>query len=275
MGIKKKALNKIRKDRQADLSENENKQDNNDDNIGDYSYNFEDSSLSGNDSDMIKDKDKADKAKEKKKIQHKQTNKEINQKNDDNSEIILDESELTMRDFLKYKIIFEVFKYQVNSGLYFSFFEVFHYVFCKCLSWGNKKKKFQTFDVALRLIDKDTDFVTLIRSVQDFDLIKKALLEKDQQNLFSSIARETITMSDMKSSTTENLANPKSFKEDKSDRSLINLNLTARTNLLKQQIDCLNSALKNLSNSDREDDDVDVKLINQLKVDNGLIGAIS
>ena len=277
LGVKKKALNKIRKDKNKIASNDDiNKVDknSNDINFDDLSYDFDvDSSKSDVDeSNNIKNKDLVDNGRKKGllKVLSKQEKQENdNSKNSDNtSEIELDENDLSKRMYLKYKIIFEVFKHQVNAGMKFTNFEVLLYNLFRCCICGKLKRKFVTYEKGVKLVKKDTDYVSLIRSVQDFELIKKSLLEKEQLDLFSSFSKETIILNNqgLDDSNTRKIRKKTIVKDYKEDG-----NQNTQVSCLQQKMKKFDETLINLANSDRDDDSVDEKLLNQLHVDKKII----
>lgn len=196
----------------------------------------------------------------------------------DDSNICLDESEMTMREYLKYKIIYEVFKNQIYSGMRFTEWEAFFYIFCKCFSKCTKAahRKFVTYEKAVKLIKKDTDYCSLIKSIQDYDLIKKSLLNKDQFSLFQSFTKEAINLNKKeKDCQNENNSQTKleseRIEKEKSSSSKKFKEDSNKKEKLQMGIHNLNEALSNIASSDTEDDPINMKLLLQLKIKDGLI----
>lgn len=156
----------------------------------------------------------------------------------------------------KFEIIYEVYKHEVYSGTKLSFVEVFVYLLCRCCMCGKLRRKFQTFSNAMKRAKVDTDFLSIIRSVQEFENIKKVFFDEEQFSLFNSLSNDKID-----SETVEK--RKKDSDKISKKKSIVDRKLS--------KMKKLDTALENLIKKDREFDEVDEKLIMELKVNKGLL----
>lgn len=209
----------------------------------------------------------------------------------------LNESLMKHKTFLKYKIIYELFKKEAVSGIKFTFLEIFIYTFFRCFSFGYLNKKFITYKKAVRYLNYN-NYTSIVNSLSDFELIKKALFNYDQLNLFESVAKESIGVNvanlkenivnevyntigkELNKKIKKNIVNKEKTKErikinelkmkEDREKEIKSINLCKNEKLLKR-IKKLDVSLEELASSDREDDENDVKLISQLNVNKELI----
>jgi len=101
-------------------------------------------------------------------------------------------------DFLKYSIVYEVFKNETYSGMYFNLIEIIIFTFCSCLATQKLNKKYNIFKSACVRLAQDTDFLSIVRSVQQFESFKNIFFDVDQLNLFNSIVNPPVTIKEIK-----------------------------------------------------------------------------
>jgi hypothetical protein len=104
----------------------------------------------------------------------------------------------------KYEIIYEAFKHQAYCGLTYSLKELFLSVFCKCFISKKLKEKNKIYHKAWEKLESDTDFLSIIRALQEFDNIKKFFFDNSQLNIFDSFKNEEIIYDQLKDKDDEN-----------------------------------------------------------------------
>ena len=104
---------------------------------------------------------------------------------------------LTEIEYLKYAIVYDVFKYEIYNGMVFNHFELFSIIFCYCCLTTKLRKKLRIFKKASKRLERDTDFLSIIKSFQEFDSFKKTFFEADQFNLFNSLVNCPITIKEI------------------------------------------------------------------------------
>lgn len=166
-------------------------------------------------------------------------------------------SEKNSNKYKKYEIVYEVFKHQVHSKLRFSFTEILANMFCFCCLTKRMRIKNMTFRKAWNKLIEDTDFITILKSVQEFKSLKQALLDEAQHDLFSSIKNEEIKVYKKI---------PKEDDEEEGGKFVLK-----KANTLKEVIntnvdlfDNLRENLDKISNESRKMDEFDIKLMKNL-----------
>ena len=92
----------------------------------------------------------------------------------------------------KFEIVYEVYKHHVYSNFSYSYWEIFLNLFFCCRS-KHLKLKNKTFEKACKALERDTDFLSIIKSIQEFENLKKSFLDEGQYYLFNSFANNEIT----------------------------------------------------------------------------------
>jgi hypothetical protein len=124
---------------------------------------------------------------------------------------ILDDIKLAEeeKDRLKYEILYEVFKSGAYSGFSYNTWEIIaNQLLCCCLTKRLKHKN-MTFNKALKELEKDNDFRSIFKAVQEFDKLKKCFLDEGQCNLLNGIANPAITWQSTAKKNKINTTNPK------------------------------------------------------------------
>jgi hypothetical protein len=91
-------------------------------------------------------------------------------------------------EYYKYKIIFDIFKYEVHKGISISFLEYFGSIFCKCFLTELSLRRIETFKIAKEKLHLDVDFISIVKSVNEFENAKKIYFDNNQNVLFDTLA---------------------------------------------------------------------------------------
>jgi hypothetical protein len=156
--------------------------------------------------------------------------------------------------FKKYEIVYEVFKHQVHSNLTYTFTEIMANMLCVCCLTKRMKIKNITFRKAWNKLIDDTDFITILKSVQEFKNLKQVLLDEAQHDLFSSLKNEEIKK--------DSKTNQGEVKEE----FLLKKSTTIK-GMIDKDLEPYNSLKENLekiSQVNRRMDDFDLKLMKNL-----------
>jgi hypothetical protein len=177
-------------------------------------------------------------------------------------QISKDES-VSFIDNLKYSIVYEVFKNETYSGMYFNLFEIIIFTFCSCLATQKLKKKYNIFKSACDRLAQDTDFLSIVRSVQQFESFKNIFFDVDQLNLFNSIVNPPVTIKEIKEIELKRSEIKSKIKEKKKE---LRDFMDKKRKKIKEEIEELKEKihkLDNLNYDNEEEDEQDLK--NKLK----------
>lgn len=192
----------------------------------------------------------------------------------------------------KYEILYEVFKHRTHKNLNYTVFEFLQNIFCFCCLTRYMKRKNKTYHLAAKHLEDDTDFKTVIKSIQEFANLKKALLEEGQQYLFNSITNPEIThifvrqqeedikRKKQKTKELKSILNKKeknAANNYKNSLKILGLNESSPVDKFInndedfKNMKKLEDSLISLHNVDRVLDETDLKLLNHLVEDKNLV----
>jgi hypothetical protein len=104
-----------------------------------------------------------------------------------------------IKEIQKYDILYNVFKGAAFDKMFYSAWEIFCKIFCFCCKTENLKKKDKIFKYATQKLNKDADFLSIVKSVQELEIFKKIYMNDDQLNLFNLTSIKSFTLEDLPS----------------------------------------------------------------------------
>jgi len=175
---------------------------------------------------------------------------------------ILDDIKLAEqeKDRLKYQILYEVFKPGAYSGFSYNAWEIIaNQLFCCCLTKRMKHKN-MTFKKALKELEKDNDFRSIFKAVQEFEKLKKGFLDEGQINLLNGIANPAITW---QSTTQKNKINARNSNKIATQINVENKQGTSKHNHHLDKMNALKNALDEIFEREANNE-TDSALLNSL-----------
>ncbi len=158
------------------------------------------------------------------------TREERNLVNEDNNLMILILEKEFKKDeikYLKYKIFYDLLKYELNDKMYFTPFEIIKRICCffmvkkkfekykflrkvksnydKVLKQNlfehyeksvNLCKKNEIFEIGRKMLYRDIDLIRVLNTVKEFDRFKKIYFDEIQQNIFNTFTKKKISLDD-------------------------------------------------------------------------------
>lgn len=103
---------------------------------------------------------------------------------------------LTKLDFLRLKIVYQIFRFKIRKRISINFVEIILYIFCKWISCCKLRQKFNIISHAKELFFDEKNLSELLYSNKDFINLKGIVLDKNQKGLFNSIPIEKIEWKD-------------------------------------------------------------------------------
>ena len=114
----------------------------------------------------------------------------------------LNGNDVTMKDkgmFYISKIVYYLSVKNIYSGLHYTTCELTLNFFCCCCVSKQLKRKNKVFNKAVKALHKDTDFVSILECVQNFESIKEIFLQRETQfALFKALANKPFYIDDNK-----------------------------------------------------------------------------
>ena len=137
-----------------------------------------------------------------------------------------------IKEIKMYEIIYFVFKGVAYDKMYYSSWEIICKMFLCCFKTEYIRQKDKIFKYATDKLDKDTDFLSIVRSVQELEIFKKIYLNDDQTNLFNLTATKSFSYMDLEIDNLEKIDTSKcEVKSPSSDLKLEEKSLSNSINI--------------------------------------------